>query len=227
MPRPAPVPEPDPPPTVPPTTTACGRLKLFDSDGDGISNSVEDTNAARRYADLQTGRCDPDPTRPTGTPHSGQLSGALNLPDDGDGYVHFLGSDSADQDDWGSLQTLTCIEQVGRQLRENNLLLNVGDISLRGGGHFPPHASHQNGLDIDLRYIRKDRRSVPLDLRIEPQAYDADATKLVMDAFVKLCPVHIIFVDTDRIQFPIEDTPIFHANGHSNHAHIRLEAPQL
>lgn len=214
---------PSPSPTTP--TVNCGPRQNFDSDGDGISNPVEDTNSARRYANLQTGRCDEDPTEPHGRPNSGRITGALNLPDTGRGYLHFLGTDREDTDDWGTLETLTCIESVGRRLRSRNILLNIGDISLRGGGRFPPHASHQNGLDIDLRYIRKDRQSRPLDLRFEPQAYDASATKRVIDTFLEVCPVRLIFIDSDRVQFPLEDPRIFHADGHSNHVHVRLEAP--
>ena len=28
--------------------------------------------------------------------------------------------------------------------------IHVGDLSLRGGGHFPPHLSHRSGRDVDV-----------------------------------------------------------------------------
>jgi penicillin-insensitive murein endopeptidase len=40
--------------------------------------------------------------------------------------------------------------------------LGVGDLSRRRGGPFGPrHASHQNGLDVDVYYPRRDRRERP------------------------------------------------------------------
>ena len=209
--------------TTAPEDSSCSTQQTYDTDGDGISDPIEALNAKRRYADLLTGRCDDNPTEVVGRPNKGKISGALNLPDKGDGYVHFLGTDASDKDDWGSLTLLTCIEQVGRRLKETGITLNVGDLSLREGGRFPPHASHQNGLDIDLRYVRRDRRSAPLDLRYQRKAYDAEATKKVITAFLALCPVRLVFMDVQRIGFDLEDNRIFHARGHSNHAHIRLD----
>ena len=40
--------------------------------------------------------------------------------------------------------------------------LGIGDLSRRLGGPFGPrHASHQNGLDVDVYYPRRDRRERP------------------------------------------------------------------
>ena len=36
----------------------------------------------------------------------------------------------------------------------------IGDISRRGGGPLDEHASHQNGLDVDIYYPRLDGREV-------------------------------------------------------------------
>ncbi|MEO1234135.1 MAG: penicillin-insensitive murein endopeptidase [Myxococcota bacterium] len=201
----------------------CGERRSFDSDGDGISNPVERNNGQNRYADLANGRCDPDPSRSTGRPHAGAIEGGLNLPDVGPGYRHFRGSDPVDHDDWGSLALLTCIESVGRALRRQNIRLDIGDLSLRGGGRFPPHASHQNGRDVDLRYIRKDRRLSPLDLRFQPDEYDPGATRDMIETFFEKCNVELMFADVERLRFDVRDRPILPAAGHSNHLHVRIE----
>jgi murein endopeptidase len=40
--------------------------------------------------------------------------------------------------------------------------VGIGDLSRPGGGPFgPKHASHQNGLDVDVYYPRLDRRERP------------------------------------------------------------------
>ncbi|MEM7676265.1 MAG: penicillin-insensitive murein endopeptidase [Myxococcota bacterium] len=225
--RPPPPPPPTRRPPPPPQAVDCGNQQSFDSDGDGISDRVEDNNGNNNYADLKTGRCDNDPSRPGGRPASGRLTGGLNLPDRGIGYLHYLGTDAVDTDDWGALRTLSCLEAVGRILDGSGIRLGVGDLSLRRGGSFPPHTSHQNGLDIDMRYVRRDRRSVPLDLRIDPEDYDEPATKRVLTAFFQACAVDMIFVDIDRIGFTVEgqEERIIHVNGHSNHFHVRLRGP--
>ncbi len=212
----------DPPP--PPPIVDCGRRTSFDTDGDGISDPVERNNGSNNYADLRTGRCDPDPSRPIGRSSGGRLEGGLNLPDRGSGYRHYLGTDAVDTDDWGTLPTLVCLEAVGREVRGIGVSVGVGDLSLRRGGAFPPHISHQNGLDVDLRYVRRDRRQVPLDLRFQPEAYDLAATKAVFEAFFRVCNVDVIFVDIDRIGFTVDgqEQRIVHVGGHSNHFHVRL-----
>ncbi len=35
--------------------------------------------------------------------------------------------------------------------------LHIGDISLKGGGPFSPHLSHQDGRDVDIAYVLHDR----------------------------------------------------------------------
>lgn len=207
----------------PGTPRSCGDPRAFDSDGDGISNSIERNNRENRYADLETGRCDSDPSRPQGRPHDGRIDGSLNLPDVGAGYRHFRGTDPVDADDWGSLALLTCLEDVGRALKPKNIRLDVGDLSLRGGGRFKPHASHQNGRDVDLRYVRKDRRLSPLDLRFQPDEYDPGATRDLIEAFFENCKVSLIFADVDRLRFDVRDRPVLPADGHSNHFHVRIE----
>ena len=211
-------------PGGPPSPVNCGNMSSFDTDGDGISDPVERNNKENNYADLEIGRCDDDPSRPIGPPDNGDLQGGLNLPDRGTGYRHFLGTDAIDEDDWGTLQILGCLEAVGRAVEGMGIQLGVGDISLRFGGAFPPHASHQNGLDADLRYVRKDRQNSPLDLRFQLDEYDAEATKVVFEAFFLLCPVDVMFVDLDRIGFSVSgrDDQLVHVRGHSNHFHVRV-----
>lgn len=36
--------------------------------------------------------------------------------------------------------------------------IQVGDVSAKGGGPLTRHASHQNGLDVDVVYLRRDHR---------------------------------------------------------------------
>ncbi len=94
--------------TNPPTD--CSQKTTFDTDGDGISDSVEKNNRQANGVDLDVQRCDRDPSLPVGKPSSGRLEGGLNLPDRGAGYQHYRGSDSVDSDDWAALETLACLD---------------------------------------------------------------------------------------------------------------------
>ncbi len=212
-------------PPPPPRVVDCGGPRTsFDSDGDGISDPVERNNGENSYADLATGRCDRDPSRPVGPPNNGRIEGALNLPDSGSGYRHYLGTDRVDTDDWGTLTILGCVEAVGREMARQGVDIGVGDLSLREGGAFPPHVSHQNGLDADLRYVRRDRQHRPLDLRFQPDEYDLEATQAVFETFFRLCDVQVIFVDIDRIGFVVsgQEDRLVHVSGHANHYHVRV-----
>jgi hypothetical protein len=204
---------------------ACGSRQSWDQDGDGISDAIEDNNRPFGHA-FSPSRCDRDPSRPVGAPASGSLSLGVNLRDRGPGYLHVRGTDPVDGDDWGTLPLVACIEDVGRSWESTLLAVTVTDLSLRAGGLFRPHSSHQNGLDVDVRYIRADGRAAPLDIRLQPDGYDPVATRGLIEAFIALCPVHVIFTDLDFLQFTNEDVArpvLMTARGHTNHFHVRLK----
>lgn len=49
------------------------------------------------------------------------------------------------------------IKELGKKSFQNNLgQLLIGDLSARAGGKLPGHASHQNGLDVDIWFYRPD-----------------------------------------------------------------------
>ncbi len=208
----------------------CGTAAGWDEDGDGISDTIERNNSESGYVPFQLPGCDTDPSRPGGSYYAGRLDGSVNLKDRGTGYVHNRGGDPVDADDWGSLALLACLETVGREWEATGRELNVNDLSQRGGGRFRPHRSHQNGLDVDLRYVRRDGKSHPLDIRRDPEAYDADATQALMKLILDHCNVNVIFADVDRLGFDSrqlgsERQVLAYAPGHSNHFHLRLNAP--
>lgn len=218
-------------PLAPSRRLDCGDVRPWDQDGDGLSDTVESNNAGEGFHDFRSDRCEDDPSRAVGTWYEGHLEGGINLNDRGNGFVHHRGTDSVDSDDWADLTMIRCLEAVGRAFEDTGLRLNVNDLARRQGRHFAPHRSHQNGLDADLRYVRRDGKDAPLDLRFHPEAYDLEATQEVMRLLVEHCPVEVIFVDLERLGFDNgslgqRHQVLRHASGHSNHFHLRLrEAP--
>jgi len=102
--------------------------------------------------------------------------------------------------------------------------LTIGDLSRRRGGRFagrdrasPLHASHQNGLDADIYYPRRDRRErAPLAVR----QVDVRLAQDLVDRFVR-AGAQYVFVGLD--------TPLTGPRGvvtrlaqHNDHLHVRL-----
>ena len=99
----------------------------------------------------------------------------------------------------------------------------VGDLSRPHGGDFGPrfgyigHASHQNGLDVDIYYPRADRREIaPRDAR----DIDRARSQELVNRFLAVGAA-LIFVgpNTGLAGPPGRVEPLVH---HDNHLHVRL-----
>lgn len=218
-----------------------GVVADWDNDGDGISNSIENNNSSEGYhPELHSDTtCNTDLSCAGGSWNdaAGCIDSAYNLTDQGTGYIHY-NPDGKDVDDWGTLDLINVIEAAARELGTSPPLIQVGDLSLRHGGPFPGHGSHRNGLDVDIRYVRKDGKHTPLDIFTSPQDYDSAATMKMMGAIITAAEntynidvvwifvdlTSLKFVDSDLksiVGFPgvwLNDTP-----DHANHFHLRLE----
>jgi hypothetical protein len=98
--------------------------------------------------------------------------------------------------------------------------LVIGDISRYGGGPLDEHASHQNGLDVDVYYPRKDRREVaPTTVEQVDVPLSQDLLKLFLTAnpeFVFVGP-HLPLRGPAGVVEPLV--------GHDNHMHVRIYPP--
>jgi len=99
--------------------------------------------------------------------------------------------------------------------------VGVGDLSRPHGGPFgPKHASHQNGLDVDVYYPRLDRRERP-PVRVEQIDY-ALAQDLVT-RFVRAGATRIFVGPNTHLVGPPEIVRILVL--HDNHLHLRIAGP--
>jgi murein endopeptidase len=101
--------------------------------------------------------------------------------------------------------------------------VGVGDLSRRQGGEFGArfgglgHASHQNGLDVDVYYPRRDlRERDPL----RPRQIDGDLAQDLVDRFVR-AGAQFVFVGprTGLRGASRVVQPLVH---HDDHMHVRL-----
>jgi murein endopeptidase len=92
----------------------------------------------------------------------------------------------------------------------------VGNISLAGGGRFRPHDSHKNGLQVDLRPVRKDGAHVRVDYF--QSGYDREAT-------VKLIGMFLAHPSVKKVYFNDSTIPgVLPMAGHNDHFHVEIRA---
>ena len=164
----------------------------------------------------------PEPCIHHGTYSNGSLTGDSSLPNQGVGYYHDPGEDRPDTDDWACSHWLIArIQMVGQQWNRSPRV-GILDLSLMGGGRFPPHKSHQNGLDVDVRYVGNGGYEGPIAFGSPSERmYDMDGTQRLVDIFCKTGAVRI-YVDS---RARLSGSCIRHESGHHNHFHVRYPAP--
>ncbi len=152
---------------------------------------------------------------------------------------------------WGERAAVVAIQRAATiysRTAPGGPKVHIGDLSRRGGGHFPPHLSHRSGRDVDVGYVllgdeADDRRF----RRADADNLDVPRTWALLQAFIATGYVRIIFADTsiqrllydharesgvdedtlaDLLQYPRGDNfpggLIRDWKGHQNHFHVRF-----
>ncbi|HEX7256087.1 MAG TPA: penicillin-insensitive murein endopeptidase [Gaiellaceae bacterium] len=102
--------------------------------------------------------------------------------------------------------------------------VGVGDLSRRHGGNFGRrfggigHASHQNGLDVDVYYPRRDRRERP---PATPRQIDRRLAQDLVDRFVAAGAVKVFVGPRTGLRGPPAVVEVLPSH-HDNHMHVRL-----
>ncbi len=109
-------------------------------------------------------RPSPGPARAIGSPAAGCVAGAEALPFDGQGFQVVR---IARNRYYGHPRLIAFVRSLGRAARDAGLeTFYVGDLSQpRGGPADYGHASHQNGLDVDIWYTLAPKPFLPPDRR--------------------------------------------------------------
>jgi murein endopeptidase len=136
----------------------------------------------------------PHRSRAIGAPNTGRLEGGVVLPASGPDFFTWDGpSASQPNPDWRRVGTdtlVTWLQGVLRYFRATHPgapRIGIGDLSLPHGGPFGPqygglgHASHQNGLDVDVLYPRLDHTERPAQ---RPELVDRQLSQALVDTFV-------------------------------------------
>ena len=167
-----------------------------------------------------------------GLPHAGRLVNGVQLPVEG---THFFTWDPVRRRSpnrawrrWGTDGLVRITLRVIREFAAAHPRaprIGVGDLSRPRGGDFGPrfggigHASHQNGLDVDVYYPRKDRRE-----RSPKTAAQVDRrlAQDLVDRFVAAGAVKVFVGPNVRLTGPprfVQALP-----RHDNHLHVRIRS---
>ena len=164
----------------------------------------------------------------------------------GNGYVIRNPKES-----YGATRTLNNLFKVVQEVRRKDWGMPpvvVGDISLRRGGYFRPHVSHQNGMDVDVGYIPKDPRFTGRYFTVNSSRLDVARSFDLIKAFVDTGEVEYVFVSywvqrmlyrharkylsreelKELFQYPrhrsVRVGMIRDSKGHHDHFHVRFRA---
>ena len=169
-------------------------------------------------------------SRAVGKPDAGRLVRGVQLPPEGiDFWTYDWGlreSPNRPWRRWGTDRLARTVLTVLREYRTANPYaprVGVADLSRRHGGSFGRnfgglgHASHQNGLDVDVYYPRKDGR---VRRAFKPSQVDRKAAQELVDAFVAADAEYVFVGPSLDLEGPRRIvTPLVH---HDDHLHFRL-----
>jgi hypothetical protein len=169
-------------------------------------------------------------SRSLGVPWAGTLVGGVRLQSEGQ---HFFTWDSvrnrSPNRGWRRYGNRRLVRMLLRVLGEyaaahpKTPRVGVGDLSRPHGGDFGArfgglgHASHQNGLDVDIYYPRRDRRERPP--KVPPQI-DRKLAQDLVARFVEAGAAKVFVGPSTGLKGPpavVEE--LIH---HDNHMHVRL-----
>jgi hypothetical protein len=156
-------------------------------------------------------------------PKSPNQTGFVMMPERGPGWVSNPGS--PDSQRWGAPKLIEALIAVAAEWkrRGNTIPLVYGDISLARGGSFPPHVSHRDGVDIDIRAIGN------VDGRVVYGGtnYNRNKTRELIKLIINngILPVAI---KDGRPQIGFQDPVLINEgltldwSGHKDHLHVRF-----
>jgi len=119
---------------------------------------------------------------------------------------------------FGIKRTIEALLQVGAAFNAaHGVRLGIGDISKMNGGAVGGHASHQRGIDADIRPLRSDGKEEPITF--QGAQYSRQLTQALVHALRAntIIPVKTILFNDPNVQ------GVSPFAGHDNHLHVRFK----
>ncbi len=122
---------------------------------------------------------------------------------------------------WGTAAAINQLEAAARIVAAaGHGRVAVGDIGLQHGGDIAGHDTHERGLDVDLRLMRKREDQCRWGGNYRASTYDRAATRALVKAIRATAPGHvklIYFNDPVLIKEGLTRRFV----GHDDHVHVR------
>lgn len=170
----------------------------------------------------------PPESRAVGLPHAGRLIGGVALPAEGEDFRTWdpilREAPNRGWRRYGTRDTVARIVAVARAHRRAHPdapRMTVGDLSRPRGGDFGAHygivghATHQNGLDVDVYYPRRDRREEP---PLSVGQVDLPLSQALLDAFLAAGAERVFVGPSLALHGP--PTVVQALAGHDTHLHV-------
>ena len=169
-------------------------------------------------------------SRSIGLPYAGRLLHGVQLPAHGRSFETWDPARKRIPNRgwrrWGSDRLVEIVLRVVREYRHAHPRarpLLIGDLSRTHGGDFGPqfgalgHASHQNGLDVDVYYPRRDGYLRP---PARPRQIDHELAQDLLERFLRAGATAIFVGPHTGLRGPRKIVvPLVH---HDNHMHVRI-----
>jgi penicillin-insensitive murein endopeptidase/putative peptidoglycan binding protein len=160
---------------------------------------------------------------PTGSGSASPISSLINtpLPPGGPGYYTTPGRTPKQ---YGLVETIRAITTIAARWEIANPggpRIGIGDISKKGGGPLSGHASHQKGVDVDIRLVRSDGKEGPVTC--QDSFYSPRLTQKLINLIHAngILKVQYIFCNDRRLK-GVSCWP-----NHHNHLHVRFYPPPV
>jgi murein endopeptidase len=128
---------------------------------------------------------------------------------------------------YGLPETIEALKRIGQRWHARHPSgppIRISDISRRGGGSLPFHASHRIGIDVDIRFIRKDGKLAAVNPLISSQRANFDRART--QDLVKIIRANgVLSVHRLWINKRIGLDGINGDNSHNDHMHVRFCVP--
>jgi murein endopeptidase len=167
------------------------------------------------------------PSLALGSPNAGRLVDGVLLPVRGTGYYTY-NPDTQEPPGgplrrWATAATIRHVLAIASwwaAAHPDAPRLGIGDLSLRDGGPFTSdHASHQNGLDVDIRLVRRDGA----ESGTGADTYDRALTQAVVDRLVARGASLVLIGPSLDLQGP--SGVVMRWPNHDDHLHVRFADP--
>ena len=124
---------------------------------------------------------------------------------------------------WGTAEAIDTTEAVGRTIVKLGYgRVAVGDVSREHGGDIAGHESHERGLDVDVRPMRRANDQCAIGgTRWSSAAYDRTATRALIKKFRAISPGHIKLIYFNDPVLIREGLTRWYS-GHEDHLHVRF-----